>query len=512
MSVVFAHFSVGTAQLPKSPMFWFSKRRLTAGFVLAMATLGLVLTLGWSKPANAVTASDYNDLEFAPLGEIQIPEFERYELPNGMVVYLMEKHDLPLISGSATFKAGEFMEPPGKVGLAGMVGEAMRSGGTASYTPDELNQFLEQRAASVETSLGATSGSASFSALSEDLTDVFSIFAEVIQQPAFDAEKIDLIKSQYRGSIARRNDNPDDVTTREFRKLIYGDESPFARMVEYSDVDNISRDDITDFYQAAIQPRGTILGISGDFDSGQMKALIAEFFSDWSPAAMAKANVRLPQVRQNTHGLYVVDQPQLTQSYIHIGHLGGRLDNPDHAPMVVLNEVLNGFGGRLFNDIRSRQGLAYVVYAFWSPRYDHPGLFIGGGQTRSEATVPFIETMYKEIQRVREEPITAEELQYAKDAVLNSFVFNFATPEQTLSRLIRYEYYGYPSDFVFKFQKAVESTTVEQVLKAAQRNLKPKDLVTIVVGNIDAIEPALGTLAEEVKITPIDITIPEPAV
>ncbi|MEO1182594.1 MAG: insulinase family protein, partial [Cyanobacteria bacterium J06636_28] len=91
-------------------------------------------------------------------------------------------------------------------------------------------------------------------------------------------------------------------------------------------------------------------------------------------------------------------------------------------------------------------------------------------------------------------------------------VFNFATPEQTLSRLIRYEYYNYPSDFVFKFQKAVESATVEQVLAAAQRNLKPSELVTIVVGNIDAIDPSLGTLAEEVKITPIDITIPEPSV
>ncbi|MEM9809276.1 MAG: pitrilysin family protein, partial [Cyanobacteria bacterium P01_D01_bin.56] len=259
-------------------MFWFSKRRLTTAFFLAMATLGLVLTLGWNKPANAVTARHYTDLEFAPLGEIQIPDFERYELPNGMVVYLMEQHDLPLINGTASFKAGEFMEPANKTGLAAIMGEAMRVGGTASYTPDKLNQFLEQRAASVESSLGATSGSASFSALSEDLSDVFAIFSEVIQQPAFAQDKIDLIKSQYRGSIARRNDDPDEVTTREFRKLIYGDESPFARMVEYTDIDNISRDDVVNFYETAIQPRGTILGISGDFDSAQMKSLIEEFF------------------------------------------------------------------------------------------------------------------------------------------------------------------------------------------------------------------------------------------
>lgn len=492
-------------------MLWFSQRRLTKTLFMAVATLGLVLTLAWGKPANAVTARHYTDLEFSPLGEIQIPDFERYELANGMVVYLMEKHDLPLISGSATFKTGEFMEPSGKTGLAGIMGEAMRAGGTLSYAPDELNHFLEQRAASVESGIGTTTGSASFSALSEDLTDVFSIFAEVIQQPAFAPDKIELIKSQYRGSIARRNDDPDSVTTREFRKLIYGDESPFARMVEYSDVDNISRDDVVSFYQATIQPKDTILSISGDFDSTEMKALVEKCFAHWS-SKRVKPNVTVPKVQQQTHGLYVIDQPQLTQSYIHIGHLGGRLDSPDHAPMVVLNEVLNGFGGRLFNDIRSRQGLAYVVYAFWSPRYDYPGLFIGGGQTRSEATVPFLETMYREIERVRQEPITAEELQYAKDAVLNSFVFNFATPEQTLSRLIRYEYHDYPSDFVFQFQKAVESTTVEEVLEAAQRNLKPSDLVTVVVGDMEAIEPSLGTLAEEVKITPIDITIPEPSV
>lgn len=123
-------------------MFWFANHRLTKSFFLAIAALGLVLTLGWSQPANALTARHYTDLEFAPLSEIQIPDFERYELPNGLVVYLMEKHDLPLVTGSATFKTGEFMEPDGKAGLAGIMGEAMRSGGTVSYTPDELNQFL----------------------------------------------------------------------------------------------------------------------------------------------------------------------------------------------------------------------------------------------------------------------------------------------------------------------------------------------------------------------------------
>ncbi|MEO0459101.1 MAG: pitrilysin family protein, partial [Cyanobacteria bacterium P01_A01_bin.114] len=350
---------------------------MTSAF-LAMASLGLALTLSWPSPANANSAQHYTDLEFPPIGEITIPEYERYELSNGLIVYLMEDHDLPLVNGSATFHAGQFLEPDDKVGLGSITGEAMRLGGTETLPPSDLNQQLEARAASVETSISTTSGSASFSALSEDTADIFALFADVIRHPGFAPEKIDLLKSQYKGGIARRNDSPDDVTDREFRKLVYGGKSPYARTVEYADLDNISRDDVVDFYKSTIQPQGTILGISGDFDPDQMKALIEESFSDWQPQAAPKLAAQPPTPTQQETGIFVVDQPQLTQSYVQIGHIGGRLDNPFHAPLVVLNEVLNGFGGRLFNDIRSRQGLAYVVYAFWSPRYDYPGLFIGG--------------------------------------------------------------------------------------------------------------------------------------
>jgi zinc protease len=171
---------------------------------------------------------------------------------------------------------------------------------------------------------------------------------------------------------------------------------------------------------------------------------------------------------------------------------------------------MNGFSGRLFNEVRSRQGLAYVVYAFWAPRFDYPGMFIGGGQTRSEATVPFIQSVKEEITRIRTEPVSEEELAMAKDSVLNSFVFNFQSPELALSRLIRYEYYDYPTDFIFQFQDGVRNTTTEAVLQAAQDRLNPDDLVILVVGNNDDIQPALSTLSTNQEVTAIDIAIPQP--
>lgn len=469
----------------------------------------LVLT---PVPVTAQTAQHYTELEFPPAPEIQLPDYDRFVLDNGMVVYLVEDRDLPLVSGTALIRTGDRLEPGSEVGLAQIAGEVLRTGGTQFHSPDELNQLLERRAAAVETGIDTTSGSASFNALSEDLSEVFGLFAEVLRHPAFAEEKIELAKTQQAGSIARRNDNPSGITSREFQKLIYGENSPYGRTIEYNTLGNISRQDVVNFYQRYFHPNNIILGVVGDFDTQQMRSLIEKEFGDWKadPNLQKKIPTLPPVTQAKQGGVFLVDRPQLTQSNVQIGHLGGELDNPDYPALSVLNGVMNGFGGRLFNQVRSRQGLAYSVYGFWSPRYDYPGMFVAGGQTRSDATVPFIRAVLDEIDRIRTEPISEEELEYAKDSTLNSFIFNFADPSQTLSRLMRYEYYGYPEDFIFQYRRGVEATTVEDVLRVAQKYLAPEKLVTLVVGNASEINPPLSSLTPNTSVTSIDVTIPEP--
>lgn len=474
---------------------------------LGLLVMTMVLVVVSHLPASAATARHYTELEFAPLQEIQLPEYQRYTLNNGMVVYLMEDHELPLVGGTAMIRSGDRLEPADQVGLATLTGEVMRTGGTTEHSGDELNQLLEQRAASVETSISTTSGSASFSALSEDLDTVFNLFAEVIQKPAFPQDKLDLAKKQVAGQIARRNDNPDEIAQREFQKLIYGNQSPYARTVEYQTLNNISRDDLVAFYDTYFHPETMILGIIGDFDAAKMRSLIQEKFGNWKPASPAP-KITLPSASQmKSGGTFLVNQPQLTQSTVLLGHLGGQFNNPDYPVLDVLNQVMNGFGGRLFNEVRSRQGLAYSVYGVWSPRFDYPGIFIAGGQTRSDGTVPFIQAILSEIEKLRTTPITPQELQDAKDQVLNSFVFNFQDPSQTLSRLMRYEYFGYPKDFLFQYQQAVKAATIEDVQRVAQQYLHPDKMVTLVVGNPSEIQPPLTTLSGNV--TSLDIAIPE---
>jgi zinc protease len=340
----------------------------------------------------------------------------------------------------------------------------------------------------------------------DDTEAVFRLFADVIQRPGFAPDQIDLLKRQYRGSIARRNDNPDEIASREFEKLVYGADSPYGRTMEYATLEAIDRQAIQAFYQASIRPEQTILGLVGDFQVDQMKTLIDQYFGAWRGGGNPLSVSPLPAVEQAKTGVFAIEQPQLTQSYVQMGHLGGQLNDPAHGALSVLNEVLNGFSGRLFNQVRSRQGLAYSVYAVWSPRYDYPGLFVGGGETRSATTVAFIRAVEAEIDQLRHGRISADELARAKDAVLNSFVFNFQSPNQTLARLIRNEYYGYPADFIFQFQEQVRSTTTTEVLAAAQTHLKPGQMVVLVVGNPADIDPGLATLFPDRPVTTLDLS------
>lgn len=474
---------------------------------LSLSLITVLLSFSIHITAIADTPKHYTELEFAPLPEIQLPEYKRYELDNGMVVYLLEDRDLPLISGTAVIRTGTRFEPDNKVGLAQLTGTVMRSGGTKNHSPDELNLILEQKAASIETGIDITSGNASFETLTEDLDTVLPLFSEVLRQPAFDPEQFAIAKKQQQGAIARRNDDPNEIVSREFDKVIYGATSPYARTVEYETLDNISRQDVLDFYQTYIRPDSIILGLVGDFDSDAMIQQVQDTFGDWQ-VNKPVPNLEAPLAKQeNAQGLFVINRPKLTQSNILLGHIGGQLDSPDYPTLSVLNGVLNGFGGRLFNEVRSRQGLAYSVYGAWNPNYDFDGEFIAGGQTQTNNTVPFIKAIVAEIEKLRTTAISEKELVNAKESILNSFVFNFQTPSQTLSRLMRYEYFDYPEDFIFEYQKQVQNTTEADILQVAQQYLQPDKLVTLVVGNSQAMNPPLDSLAK--NINTVDIAIPQ---
>ncbi|MEE9288722.1 MAG: insulinase family protein [Bacteroidota bacterium] len=469
--------------------------------------LGLLVLFGFVSEAGAQKAKHYKQLEYPPLREPVVPEPARYELPNGMILFLLEDHELPIIELSAIVRTGSRWEPAEKIGLASITGQVMRTGGTTTRTGDEIDDELEAIAASVETFIGRNSGGARVSMMREDVDDVLNFFADALMNPAFREDKIDLAKIQQRDGIARRNDNVLAITSREFTKLIYGGTSPYARHTEYETIENITRDDLVAFQKQFYAPNNVMLGIWGDFDTDEMKKKIELAFKDWQ-----RSEVYVPPVPEVTYEfgqrIYFIQKDDVNQTNVRVGHLGGRIDDSDYFALDLASEILgSGFVGRMFKNIRSAQGLAYSVFASWGTNYDYPGIFQGGGQTKSESSIRFIRAILKEIQDMTESEVTDDELRVAKEGILNSFVFNFDTKGEIVNRILRYEYFGYPKDFLQQYKRNIEKVSKADILRVAKKYFKPDQMVILAVGRAEDFDEPLSTLG---TVETIDITIPEP--
>jgi zinc protease len=454
---------------------------------------------------SAQTAPDYKKLEYPKLHDIVIPQVAHVTLPNGMRLLLLEDHELPLISISARIRVGSMYEPADKVGLADITGEVMRTGGTHTKTGDELDDQLEQIAASVETGIGLNVGYASVSVLKENIDTGLSVLADVLMNPEFREDKIELAKMQHRSAIARRNDSPGRIAGREFSKLIYGPNSVYARHTEYSSINHITRDDLIAFHKRFFGPNNTMMAVWGDFDTKAMQEKIEKAFENWT-----KIDMNLPPVPKVDYGwkatVNLVTRPNLNQSNIYLGHIGGLMSDPDYFALSVMNQILGGgFTGRLFKNVRSRQGLAYSVSGGYGSNYDYLGNFAIGCQTKSENTVHAIRAMIDEAKKITQAEVTEEELALAKDSFLNSFVFNFEDKGQIVTRMLTYEYYGYPADFLQTIKTNVEKVTKADVLRVAQAHLRPDTLQILVVGRPDNFDEPLTTLG---TVNEVSIAIP----
>jgi len=469
--------------------------------MLATFTVGLALAI------SALAQKHYKDLDYPPLRELVVPEVERVDLPNGLSLYLLEDHSLPKIEGRMLLRTGSRLEPKEKVGLASILGQVLRTGGSTNRSGEEVDRLLENAGASVETQIGVSSGSASVFALKEDLPLVLEILADLVRNPALPEDKIELAKVQERTGIARRNDDVGEIAGRELAKLLYGADSPYAGVSEYATIEAITREDLVLFHRDYFQPNRILLGLWGDFDSAEVRSLVERHFGTWTKGALRQDPIP-PAGAKRGRTIAFVEKDDVNQTQIRIGHLGGRIDDPDYFAMSVVAEILGGgFSSRLFQTIRTQRGLAYHASARWGAAYDYPGSFVATSSTKSESTVETIRGIVEEIERISREPVTEEELRLAKDGILNSFVFNFDGKGEIVGRLMTYDYYGYPRDFLSTYQKSVARVTVEDVHRAALAHLHPEELIVLAVGRDDDFDAPLSTLGE---VETIDIAIPPP--
>jgi zinc protease len=464
-----------------------------------------VLLFGTVQLLNA--QNRWDEIDYPPLNSFEKPDITEFELDNGIRFYLVEDDELPLINLRAIVRTGGVLVPNEKAGLNSLTGTVMRTGGTTSISGDELNELLENRAAIMETGIGFTSGSAMMNVLKEDFDDLIPVFIDLLENPAFPEDKIELAKTQQKSSISRRNDEQGPIANREFRRLIYGTESVYGRNTEYETIDNITREDIVDFHRKSFTGNSMMIGVIGDFETEEMIEKLENVFGDY-PAG-EELDLFFPEIDYEFKStVNFVDKRDVNQSYVLLGHIGGLRDNPDYASLQLMNRVLSdGFSGRLIRIVRSQMGLAYAVFGSYGSNNFYPGTFTAGVMTQSSTTAEAIEAIIVQIERLQNELVSEEELSNTMDRFLNSLVFEYDSRASVLNERLNYEYAGLPPDTFDRLVEEIQQVTAEDIREAANKYLRPDALQILVVGNGAEIGDQLNQFGE---VNEIDITIPEP--
>ncbi|MFP4497616.1 MAG: M16 family metallopeptidase [Vulcanimicrobiota bacterium] len=474
--------------------------------VFASAAGGEMTAEDARKPKSPIL-EEVEAMAFEPI-EFQVPrvgkEVERVELDNGMILYLMEDHRLPLIQIKGLIRTGEAYEKKEQHGVAHLTGKVMRIGGTEKYSSDKLNEELEYIAARLETGIEVEEGWISLEVISSEFDKGLNLFSQVLRYPMFDENKLELEKSKIKESLRRRNDNYRSIGDREFYRIVYPN---YANGWEFDwdVVKNIRKDDLVAWHNRFYKPNNMMFAVVGDFNRDEMITRFIQAFGDWEKSQVDLSGLQDMEKEFNP-GLYFAKK-NLDQSYIRMGHLGIKRTNPDRYSIRLMDYILGngGFNSWMTEKIRSDEGLAYSVYSYFNTSGRTFGTAGAVCSTKSESTVRAIELMLAQINRIKNEDVTPEKLKWAKDSIINSFVFNFDTPLKQTAGLMNLEYEGLPSDYYENYCENIRKVTVQDIKKVANQYLFPEEMTLIVVGNPEKFDKPLKNLGKPVEIELKDV-------
>ena len=463
--------------------------RSVQGGVPVALVVALVVSVLAVGPVSAQSIPRHpTDLTYDPL-DFTPPEAadHRHELSNGVVVFVVEDHELPLVSVSVSVRTGTYLDPADKVGLASLTGSQMRAGGTTTISAADFDEEADFLAAQIGSNIGSTSGGASMNCLTKDLDVCLGLFFDMLRNPGFDDERLALAKSRSIQQMERRNDSTPGIEGREFARLMRGDGHFTTKPRTRASVEAITRDDLVAFHRRYFHPGNFFFAVSGDVDASAMLAELERRMDDWAVGTEPVPPVPAPDHTPQP-GLYLVDKPDVNQGRVAIGHLGIARDDPDRYKVLVMNDILGGggFSARLLTRIRSDEGLAYSVSSNYQPGTYYKGVFQAGFQSRSETVARATAIVLEEIERIRTEPVDEEELRNSIAYFVETFSRNFSSAASTAGLFASDEYTGRDPAYLKSYRDNIAAVTTEDVLDVAQRYLDPDALAILVVGNLEA--------------------------
>jgi predicted Zn-dependent peptidase len=428
------------------------------------------------------------DLKYEPLSyTAPKPADFRHKLSNGATAFLVEDHDFPLITVNVIVRTGDFADPAGKTGLAGLTGSLMRSGGTKSKPPAVFDEEVAFLAAQLNSTIQDFNGAATLNCLSKDTAAGLALLVDMLRNPGFAEDRIKLVKNQILQSMERRNDNPPDIEQREFRRLVRGAQHFSALLPTKASIESITREDLSAFHEKYYYPGNFVFAVSGDFKTAEFLATLEKALAGWPNRTEALPPVPKPGYTPQP-GLYVVDKKGVNQGRVRMGHLGVTIDNPDHIALSVMNGILGGsaFTSRITSRVRSDEGLAYQAASIFQHGTYYEGVFAAVFQSKSPSVAQAITIVNEEIAKLQNSKVTAEELATEVNSLIDSFPRRFSTAGLKAGQFANDFYYKQPDDYWQKYRDRVRAVTADEIQRVAKKYLAVDKMAILAVGDLDA--------------------------
>jgi zinc protease len=433
---------------------------------------------------------------FAQSEEIKLPPIKKTNLDNGLNLIVIEHHELPVVAFRMIIKSGSACDPADKAGLADLTAGLLRKG-TQTRTATQIAEEIDFVGGSLGAGSGLDATYATCQVLTKHLDVGLELLADVILNPTFTDDEIERLRKQTLNSIKQQKIDPGTVAEKKFREFLFGDH-PYGRPSEGTEesIMTITREDIVNFHKMHFVPNNVILAVVGDVNTEDAIKKVKAKFSQWAAAEILTSSMaQAPPIEGSQ--IRLVDKPDLTQTYIKLGHLGIERKNPDYFAVRVMNFILGGgdFSSRLMDQVRSKRGLTYGIDSDFDSDKQQ-GAFVVGTFTNNDSTAAAISAIINEIVKIRTDGVTDKELEDTKSFYNGYFPLQFETPSQIATQILNVEFYDLGESYLRDYRKNISAVTKDDVLRVAQKYLDPKNLKLVVVSKAQDVKTSLEPMGK----------------
>jgi zinc protease len=429
-----------------------------------------------------------------PTRSYHFPDFDEETLPSGIRLVTAPVAKLPIVTVLVLVDAGSTNDPAGKEGIAALTAGTLLEG-SSRFDGAELAERFEQLGTSIDSGADWDSSFIKITTLSDKVEEATMLLGEVISSPIFPEREVERLKAERLAELLQLETEPRGLADEKFSEFLYTPDSRYSKPDEgnIESVSSLTRKDVDDFYRSRYRAGSTTVIVAGDIPTKEARALVTSAFQGW-PAGKAPDRPVVATARTVRKSIHIVDKPEAPQSELRVGHVGLPRNNPDFFPTLVMNAVLGGlFGSRINLNLREAHGYTYGASSFYDWRRG-PGPFVVSTAVQSEVTAPALREILLEIDRIRAEKISEEELSLASDYLDGVFPIRYETTAAIASALATLVIYGLQADYYDVYRKNVRSVTADAVLQAARAHLHPDELQTVVVGDAQVVRDSVAHL------------------